>query len=136
RALSPAPIGTTFFLTGFCGSRGAHVVDAAAPIQNLRAAASFALVAGGYTFDLGGHQARVLGIVPYAWGAVTGDVSGQTRSRSLEGLGDARFNLSVGLIGERSLTVGEFAQAPKRTIIGPSLTVMAPTGQYDSTRLI
>src|SRR5262245_6943022 len=74
RALSPAPIGTTFFLTGFGGSRGAYVVDAAAPIQNLRAAASFALVAGGYTFDLAGHQARVLGIVPYAWGSVTGDV--------------------------------------------------------------
>ena len=78
----------------------------------------------------------MLAALPYAWGGVTGDVGGQERSRGLEGFGDARIKLSVGLINAPALTVEEFARAPKRTIVGASLTIMAPVGQYDSTRLI
>src|SRR6187455_1185495 len=71
RAFSPAPIGTTFLLSGFGASRGV-VVDAASPIQDLQAEISFAIAGGGYTFDVAGHQARILALVPYAWGGVTG----------------------------------------------------------------
>ena len=34
------------------------------------------------------------------------------------------------------MTREEFAKAPKRTILGVSLSVQAPTGQYEPTRLI
>ncbi len=136
RAFSPAPIGTTFLLSGFGSSRGAVVVDAASPVQDLQADISFAIAGGGYTFDVAGHQARILALLPYAWGGVTGDVAGETRSRALEGFGDARFKLSVGLIGGESQTAEQFFQSPKHRVIGASLTVMAPVGQYDSARLI
>jgi|RhiMethySRZTD1v2_1073278.scaffolds.fasta_scaffold586507_2 hypothetical protein len=136
RAFSPAPIGTTFLLSGFGASRGAVVVDAASPIQDLQAEISFAIAGGGYTFDVAGHQARILALVPYAWGGVTGDVAGQARSRALEGFGDARFKLSVALIGGESQTVEQFFQSPKHRVIGASLTVTAPVGQYESERLI
>jgi hypothetical protein len=136
RAFSPAPIGTKFLLSGFGGSRGAYVVDAAVPVENVQAEVSFALLAGGYTFNLAGHQARLLALLPYAWGGVSGDISGEQRSRALEGFGDARLKLSVGLVGAPPLTLEEFAQTPRRTVIGTSLTIMPPVGQYDAGRLI
>jgi hypothetical protein len=78
----------------------------------------------------------MLALLPYAWGGVTGDVAGETRSRALEGFGDARLKFSVGLIGGESQTVEQFFQSPKHRMIGASLTVMAPVGQYDAARLI
>jgi hypothetical protein len=136
RAYSPAPIGTKFFVSGFGASQGAYVVDAAVPIQDVEANLSFALIAGGYTFNLAGHQARVLGLFPFAWGGITGNVDGEVRSRSLEGFTDPRIKFSVGLVGAPPLTPEEFARAPRSTVIGTSVTITLPTGQYDSTRLI
>jgi hypothetical protein len=136
RALSPAPIGTKFVLTGFGSSQGAFVVDASVPLQNVEAEASSVLAGGGYTFGLWGHQARVLALLPYAWGGISGDVDGAQRSRALNGLIDPRIKFSIALAGAPALTPQEFAQTPRRTVIGASLTVMPPVGQYESGRLI
>jgi hypothetical protein len=76
----------------------------------------------------------VLALQPYAWGSFSGELSGEQESRALNGLLDPRFKFSVGLIGAPALTPEEFARTPKRTVIGASLTVIAPAGQYDTTR--
>ena len=47
-----------------------------------------------------------------------------------------RFRLSVLVRGAPALSVAEFAKAPRRTILGASLTVVAPTGQFFPDRLI
>jgi hypothetical protein len=136
RAFSPAPIGTKFFLTGFGTSEGAYAVDAAAPIQNVHAEVSFALAAGGYTFDIAGHQARLIAVLPFVWGGISGEVNTGIRSRALEGFGDPRFKFSVGLAGAPALALDEFVRATRSTAIGVSLTVMPPLGQYDPGRLV
>ena len=136
RALSPAPIGTTFLLTGFGSIRGAVVVDPILPVQDIDAELSAALFAGGYTFGLWGRQARVLALQPLAWGSFSSESDGQQQSRSLNGLLDLRVKFSLALAGAPALTREEFARTPRRTVIGASLTVIAPTGQYDSTRAI
>ena len=38
--------------------------------------------------------------------------------------------------GAPAASVGQFAKAPRRTILGTSLTVVAPTGQFFPDRLI
>jgi hypothetical protein len=136
RALSPAPVGTTFFLTGFGNVQGAVVVDPTVPVQDVEAEFSTTLIAGGYTFALWGRQARVLALQPYAWGSFSSEIGGQQQSRALNGLLDPRVKFSVGLVGAPALTPEEFARTPRRTVIGASLTIIAPTGEYDSTRLI
>ena len=136
RALSPAPVGTTFFLTGFGSARGAVLVDPTIPIQDIEAELSTALVAGGYTFALWGRQARVLALQPYAWGSFSSEIGGQQQSRSVNGLLDPRIKFSLGLVGAPALTPEEFARTPRRTVIGASLTVITPTGEYDSARFI
>jgi hypothetical protein len=52
------------------------------------------------------------------------------------GLGDARAKLSVNLLGGRAVGLKEFARVERPTIVGLSLSIAAPTGQYDATKLI
>jgi hypothetical protein len=47
-----------------------------------------------------------------------------------------RFRVSVLVRGAPAVSVAEFAKAPRRTILGTSLTVAAPTGQFFPDRLI
>ena len=58
------------------------------------------------------------------------------QSEDLGGLVDPRFRLSIGLAGAPALTRDKLAQAPRRTVLGASLTVMPPWGQYDPERLV
>lgn len=136
RAYTPAPVGTSFVLIGFGRSEGGVVLDSAIDIDNVKADISFTAAGIGYTFDLAGRQARVLAVLPVAWGEMTGEVGGGVRSRELEGLVDPRFKLSVGLVGASALRPEQFAKAPRGTFVGASLTVMPPLGQYDSERLV
>jgi hypothetical protein len=47
-----------------------------------------------------------------------------------------RLRLSVLFHGAPAATLAEFAKAPRRTILGASLTVVAPTGQFFPDKLI
>lgn len=136
RALSPSPIGTKFFFSGFGTSQGSVVVDTTLPIQDIQAKVSSVLAGSGYTFDLGGYQARVLALLPYTWGSISGDIAGEGRSRKLEGLLDPSIKFTVGLLGAPALTPDEFLRTPRTTVAGASLTITPPIGRYDSTRLI
>ena len=90
----------------------------------------------GTTFSLGGKLAQVSGAVPYAWGELSGLVGEDARSITRSGLADSRVRLAVNLRGNPALPLREFAKTPRRTILGASVTAVAPSGQYDRTKLI
>ena len=52
------------------------------------------------------------------------------------GLGDPRLRLAMNLYGAPAMTPKEFASYLQRRIVGVSVTVAPPLGQYDSTKLI
>lgn len=52
------------------------------------------------------------------------------------GLLDSSFRFSVNLKGGPAMSLKEFQSWRHKTIFGVSLRVVAPTGQYDSTKLI
>ena len=52
------------------------------------------------------------------------------------GLGDPRLRLAVNLYGAPAMTPKTFASYRQGTILGVSVTVAPPLGQYDSTKLI
>ena len=54
----------------------------------------------------------------------------------MSGLGDPRFRLSINLFGAPALPVKEFANYKQDLIIGASLQVSAPLGQYDDSKLL
>ena len=130
RQFSPAPVGTSFVLGGIGTSNGAFVLDPAQPIGNIEADVKFAIIGAGYTFRMFRRQARVLAIVPFSWGDISGDVDGVRQTRDLHGLSDARLKLALGLIGAPALTLEEFANHPHKTVLGVSITALTPIGQY------
>jgi hypothetical protein len=94
------------------------------------------LIAAGYTFGLFGKLALATAAMPYAWGDITGKVAEESRAISRSGLSDSRFKLSINLVGNPAMRAREFAKAPRKSIVGASLTVVAPSGQYYPARLI
>ena len=136
RSYSPSPIGTTFVLGSVGRSEGGILFDPSLDIDNVQADLWISTIGGGRTFALAGRQARVLAVVPIAWGGVAGTVHNQAEHQALAGLVDPRLRLSVGLIGTPAQTIAEFARAPRRTAMGVSVTVVPPWGQYSSQQLV
>src|SRR5262245_6839981 len=59
---TPAPIGTTFVLASFGGSGGDILFDPSVHITNAEGDLRIVTTAAGYTFDLAGRQARIVGV--------------------------------------------------------------------------
>jgi hypothetical protein len=136
RTYSPSPIGTNFVVISATRSAGGVFTDPSLPITNVDATIGVLGLSFGHTFNLFGRQALLLGVLPVTWGEASGDIGEQTRAASRRGLADPRVRLSVILKGSPAMTRQEFVKAPRRTIIGASLIVAPPVGQYDSTKLV
>ena len=136
RAYSPSPSGTTFVVVSATRSAGGVFTDPSAPLTDVDAITGILGTAVGHSFPVFGKSALVLGLVPIAWGEASGQIGEDRRSASRRGLADPRVKMSVILAGSRPMTPAEFARAPRRTIVGSSLTVVPPLGQYDATTLV
>lgn len=136
RAYSPSPVGVNFLGLGTVYSSGGVVTDPSLPIQNVDAQVSSLAPFYGRTFGLFGRLANATFAVPYAWATVEGDVQEVSRSVDRAGLLDPQLRFAVNLIGGPALTPQEFRQHEQRTTLGASVTVLAPFGEYDSSKLV
>jgi hypothetical protein len=136
RAYSATPVGANFLVAAASWSTGSVVFDPGLPIADTHADVRGLVIAVGHTFNLFGKLALASVAMPYALATVSGNVFEQQAETSRSGLADARLKLSVNLRGNPAMSPREFARAPSRTIVGASLTMTAPTGQYYDTRLI
>jgi hypothetical protein len=136
RAYSASPVGTTFLVVSDSASSGSTVFDATSPFSDVHANFSEAGLSAGRVFGLADRQSSLLLEVPYVRGDVSGDVGGNQRSVDRSGLADARMRFSVLLLGGPALEPAAFASQEPDAILGASLDVIAPAGQYNSTKLI
>jgi hypothetical protein len=136
KAYSASPVGAVFVVAGYARSTGSVVFDPSLPITDVEAKVNGALLAGGYTFGLAGKLALMTGALPYAWGDVSGRVFEDAQTVTRSGLSDARVKLSVNLVGNPAMGVRQYVKTPRKTIVGTSLTVVTPAGQYYDTKLI
>jgi hypothetical protein len=83
-----------------------------------------------------GRSANITASPPYAVGNFQGDLSGQSRSLYRSGLPDSSFRFSVNLMGGSAMQPKEMTKWKQKTLLGLSLKVVAPTGQYSGTKLI
>lgn len=136
RAYQPAPVGLNAFSLSYTFSTGDIVFDPAVPIKD--AGANLHFEGAGYyrTFGFFGRFANATITMPYAVGHLNGTVFGERREIYRSGLGDARARFAVNLKGTPALTFAEFPNHKQETNIGVSLTVSAPTGQYDPAKVI
>ena len=136
RAYSPAPIGTNFALFALGHSKGEVLPDPSTPVQDVEAKLNAGVAGYGRTFGILGHQASFVIAAPYVWGDVSGEVFEESRTVSRSGLADLKMRIAANLIGGEALTLQEFRKRTPRTTLGVSLSVSAPTGQYDPDKLV
>jgi hypothetical protein len=136
RAYANVPVNATFLVTGFALSHGGVLADPTVPIKDINATIETPSLGVGHSFSLFGKTAQAFGALPYSWAQVSGTVLEEARSVTRAGLSDTRLRLSVLVHGAPASSVLEIAKAPRRTILGASLTVVAPTGQFFPDRLI
>jgi hypothetical protein len=89
-----------------------------------------------HALGLFGRSANVTLTVPYGWGHFEGTVVGAERSADRSGLLDTVVRVAVNLRGAPAMTLDEMRTWRQGTLVGFSLKVVAPTGQYDPTKLI
>lgn len=137
RAYSASPIGTNFVGVGFGRSGGDITFDPTIPLTNVKGTFYSPVLGVGRTFGIFGRQGLFTAALPYAWGDVSGNVGEQSASVHRSGMPDVKARFAVNLRGNPAQTVQEFSRRTHRNfIIGTSLGVMAPSGQYDNTKLI
>jgi hypothetical protein len=136
RSYSNTPIGLNFLIAGALYSRGKMAFDPDLSIADANFHSEAGLLAYVRSFDFAGQSAKFDAIVPTASFNAWGLVDGQPREREMSGLGDPRFRVSVNLIGAPAMSAKEFANYRQDLIVGVSLQVSAPFGQYDSSKLL
>ena len=89
-----------------------------------------------HAFNCFGHSANITASLPYAVGTFSGEVLGANRSVYRSGLLDFSARISINLKGGPAMQPVRFAKWKQKTILGVSLKVVAPTGQYNPTKLV
>ena len=136
RAYARAPINSTVAIAGFSFSNGSVLTDPTLPVANVDANISTPSVGVARVFNLFGKTAQALAALPYSWAEVTGDLNEQAARTTRSGLSDMRLRLSVLVAGAPAMTLPQLAKAPRKPIVGLSLTATAPTGQYYPQKFI
>jgi hypothetical protein len=136
RAYSNAPVGVNFLIAGYAYTRGGLAFDSSLPLSNPNLRTSSAVVSYATVLDLWGKSAKFDVIAPYTWLSGSADYKGEPVERIVDGLSNPAFRLSVNLYGAPALTLNEFADWEQDVIVGVSLRVSPPLGQYDASRLV
>jgi hypothetical protein len=136
RAFANTPVGLNFLIGGYAYAKGTVGTDASVPLEDTEVTLNSAVLAYVRTLDLWGRSGKFDVILPYAWASGTATLAGQPRKREVSGLGDPRFRFSMLLYGGPALSLDEFRDFQPDVIIGTSLEVTPPLGQYDSDKLL
>jgi hypothetical protein len=136
RAYSNSPTGLNFAIAGYGYVKGTVLTDPSLPLENVSNEAHVAVFAYATTLDVFGKSAKFDMIVPYTSLAAKGLVLGLPRARYVDGFADPAFRFSINFIGAPALTVEEFKEYQQDFILGASLRVTPPLGQYDNEKLV
>jgi hypothetical protein len=136
RAYLWLPINTNTIIAGYSYSHGGILTDPTLPIEDLEATVQGASLGYVHSFGLFGLTSSALVAVPYSWAEASGKVVGQSQSITRSGLADSRLRLTVLVHGGPAVGVQEFIKAQKKTLVGVSMNIGAPTGEFFSDKLI
>jgi len=136
RAYTNIPRGINFVVAGYSYMTGGVLFDPAVPLENANIKINGSLFAYARSLKIGGLSGKFDMILPYAWLSGTAEFQGQTNSREVSGLADARLRMSVNFIGAPSLPISGFKDYKQDLVVGASLQIYVPTGQYDPEKLV
>ncbi len=136
RAYVITPLRSNAVTLSYSYNDGELLFEGTVPITDATGRLSVPMVSYYRSFGLLGRSANVLAALPYGVGTFEGTVFEQQRSIYRSGLFDSVVRVSVNLVGGPAMPLPQMRQWRQKTLLGASLKVIAPTGQYDPTKLI
>jgi hypothetical protein len=138
RAYWPTPNGIRVAVLSYQSTTGDIVIDPSLPLTGVDSNINVFQASFQQSFSLFGRSANLQLQLPYATGQTEGLVEGEFRTRDTTGFTDSRVRLAINLKGAPAMDAAGFQTLRKapRTIIGASLLVQLPTGEYEADKLI
>jgi len=136
RAYVVTPLGSNAVTLSYTYNTGELLFEGTVPIEDATGKLSVPMATYYRSFGLFGRSANVLAAVPYGVGTFEGRVFEEDRSIYRSGLFDSVVRVSVNLVGGKAMALPQMRQWRQETLLGVSLKVVAPTGQYDPAKLV
>jgi hypothetical protein len=136
RTYTNTPVGMNFLIAGYGFATGSIVSDPSLPLQNADIDSHELVLGYARSLDMWGLSGKFDMILPYAWSSGTAEFAGTLRERRVDGFGDPRLRLSVNFLGAPALSLKDFLNYKQDLLVGASLQVGLPMGQYDADRLL
>ncbi|HXD96885.1 MAG TPA: transporter [Candidatus Acidoferrum sp.] len=130
------PVGLNFLIAGYAFSSGEVVTDPALPLTDARFDVHGGVLAYVRSLNVWGNSGKFDVAIPYLSASGTALFRGEPVARDVSGFGDPRLRFSVNFYGAPALSMEEFASYQQDLIVGFSLGVSLPLGQYDSDKLV
>jgi hypothetical protein len=136
RFYSNAPKGMNFLLGGYIYSYGGLAFDPALAVDDAKLHINTPVIAYARSLGFFGKSAKFDIAVPYSYLSGTATQNGNPIERDVDGFNDPQFRASVNFIGAPALSLKEFMAYQQDFVMGASLKMTAPLGQYDNTKLV
>jgi hypothetical protein len=136
RAYVITPVHSNAIILTYSFFDGSILFNGTAPITGATGIYSVPIFSYYHSLSVFGRSANITASLPYAIGTFQGTVMGAEGQIYRSGLADSNFRFSVNLKGGPAMPMQKFIKWQQKLLLGVSLKVLAPTGQYDPTKLI
>ena len=136
RVYAPAPTGLNVLTLGYSYSWGAMLFDKTIPIENVEANINTFSAAYSRSTALFGKAGRFDLALPMVSGNWEGEILKSTQSTYRFGLGDPVLRYTLFISGAPALSAEKFKAFEPKTIVGMTMRMTLPFGQYDADKLI
>ena len=106
------------------------------PLTDSKARVSLPVLSLSHSFGVFGRAALFTASLPYGVGNISAKVVDNEQHVYRSGMFDSSYRVSVNLLGGPAMNLRDYAKWRQKTVLGASLRLVAPTGQYDPTKLI
>ena len=136
RAYLITPTGSNAVILSYAWNSGEINFDPSVPVEDASGRFNASVLSYYHSFSLLGRSSNIVVSAPYVKGTLEGTVGGARASVSPSGMADYRIRISTNLYGGPAMKLNDFRQWHEKRLVGASVTVLIPGGQYDPARAI
>jgi len=136
RIYSNVPKDINFFALSYSYGSGNILSDPALPIEDFKAITHTPAITYVRTMGFLGKLWKFQITQPFTYMAGDVKISGKDTSGTKTGFTDTHLRLAVNLFGSPAIALNDFNRFQQSTILGASLVVSVPLGQYDKTKRV
>jgi len=136
RAYVITPIHSNAVILTFSFFNGSILFNPTLPISDVTSNPKIQIASFYHALNFLGRSANIVAALPYGVGNFQGKALGMQGEIYRSGLLDSSFRFSINLKGGPAMAPRDYVKWRQKLLIGASLTVIAPTGQYDPARLV